>query len=59
MESKQTASEFVNEAVWREKIKQTKQSFRAAQRNLSFDEKMKIAFALNERDNRLKTAKKK
>jgi hypothetical protein len=59
MERKQTSSELVNEKFWREKTAEIKRKFRSEQQNLSFNEKMQIAFALNERDEKLKKAKKK
>ena len=59
MERKQTSSELVNEKFWREKAAEMKQKFRFEQQKLSFNEKMQIAFALNERDEKLKKAKKK
>ena len=39
-----------------EQIKRGKDSFRQHQRNLSFDEKMKIAFSLAERDKAIRRA---
>ncbi len=39
-----------------EQIKKEKDSFRQHQRNLSFDEKMKIAFSLAERDKAIRRA---
>ncbi len=59
MERKQTSPDSVDEKIWREKIAKTKREFRAEQRNLSFNEKMQIAFALSERDSKIRKAKKK
>ncbi len=59
MEEKQTSSDPVNEEIWRERIAKTKRMFRSAQQTLSFNEKMKIAFALSERDSQIRKAKKK
>lgn len=59
MERKQTAPEFITEEVWRGNIAESKQRLRAEQRNLSFNEKMQIAFGLNERDEQIKRVRKK
>ena len=59
METKQTPAEFVTEQARRENISRAKDDFRFQQRNLSFNEKMRIAFSLNERDIQLKKAKNK
>lgn len=59
MERKQISSKLVNEKFWHEKTAEIKRKFRSEQQNLSFNEKMQIAFALNERDEKLKKAKKK
>jgi len=59
MESKQESIQFVTERDWRENINEAKNKFRVQQRNLSFDEKMRIAFSLSERNRQLKAAKRK
>lgn len=59
MERKQKSFESVSEQARREKIIKSKREFRFEQRNLSFNEKMQIAFALNERDAQIKKAVKK
>ncbi len=59
MERKQTPAEFAAERAARENINQAKRKFRFEQQNLSFNEKMQIAFSLSERDRQLKKAKKK
>ena len=59
METKQISAEFVNGQTERENIIRAKDDFRFQQRNLSFNEKMRIAFSLNERDIQLKKAKNK
>ena len=59
MEEKQTSSELINKKIWREKIAKTKRMFRSARQTLSFNEKMKVAFALSERDSQIRIAKKK
>ena len=59
IEEKQTSSDSVNEEIWCERLTKTKRMFCGAQQSLSFNEKMKIAFALSERDSQLRKAKKK
>jgi hypothetical protein len=58
MEREQTSSQPISEKFRREKIVRAKRKFRSERQNLSFNEKMQIAFALSERDEKLKKAKK-
>ncbi len=54
MERKQTSPDSVEE-FW-QKIKQSKKVFREEQQKLSFNEKMKIAFEMQKRDEKLRKA---
>jgi hypothetical protein len=46
----------INIELFNEQIKASKNVFRQHQRDLPFDEKMKIAFSLAERDNAIRRA---